>query len=387
MKNKQIFLFLLSVITICAVNSLGAEEKKKPKRPPMPPALVVVEQVQMITQTTAKEYIGNVEAIEEVDIQPRISGFITGIKFKEGSVVKKNDLLFTIEDTTYKAKAIAAKASLDQANAELEYAESNYKRKKILSEKNAISTATLEDAKRLVMFHRAKCEHEKASLLDAENELTYTKIYAPITGRIGQVKQSRGNYVSLNSPPLVKIVSMNPIQVKFSISERVYQNLFKTYRAQENHLDFAIKLSNGDLYSEKGKIAFVDNVVDNNTGTISIWVEFKNPESALIPGGYVCALVSENNTKPLPGVIISGIITDNKGNYVYVLGPNNMPVRRNVKLGEMVGNYYTILEGLKEGEVVIVDGTHKVIPGMAVKPSPIEGSIQKKLKLNKDNIK
>jgi RND family efflux transporter MFP subunit len=374
MKNKRILFSVLLAIFFLLFNRIDAGEKKKTKRPPMPPALVVVEQVKMINKTTAKEYIGNIEAIEEVDIQPRISGFITDIKFKEGSLVKKGDLLFAIEDTTYKAKALAAKASLDQANAELEYAESNYKRKKILADKNAVAKATLEDADRLVKFHRAKCEHEKASLLDAENELSYTKISAPITGCIGQVNQTRGNYVSLNSPPLVKIVSMDPIQVKFSISERVYQNLFKTYKNQDNHLDFSIKLSNGVLYPEKGKIAFVDNVVDNNTGTISVWVEFPNPKMALIPGGYVCALVSENDTKPLPGVTVSGIITDHKGNFVYVLGPKNVPVRRNVKLGNMVGNYYTILKGLKEGEVVIVDGTHKVMPGMPVKPLPVEGS-------------
>lgn len=374
MKDRNIKYWIISMLISMAIFlSAEAEEKKQaPAKPQMPPPLVVVEPVGLVKTSAIKEYIGNIEAVDEVDIQPRISGFITGIKFKEGSLVKKDDLLFTIEDTTYKAKAMAAKASLDQADAELEYAESNYKRKKILAEKNAVATSTLEDAERLVKFHRAKCEQSKAELLVAENELSYTKISAPITGRIGEVKLTMGNYVSLNSPPLAKIVSVDPILVKFSLSERTYQNLFKTYKAQNSQLDVTIKLSNGDIYPERGKIAFVDNMVDNNTGTISIWVEFKNPDMTLIPGGFVCALVSEKLKAPLPGIQLSGVLTDNKGSFVYVLGPDKIPIRRNIKLGEIVGNYYSITSGLKEGEVVIIDGTHKVIPGVAVKPLPAE---------------
>lgn len=378
-KNKLALILLLCVGSISLVE--GQDKKKKaPKMPAMPPALVIVEQVKMIKQQTAKEYIGNIEALEEVDIQPRISGFITGIKFKEGSLVKKGDLLVTIEDTTYKAKAIAAKATLDQAKADLDFAESNFKRKKILADKNAVAKATLEDAERLVKFHRAKCAQEKASLMDAENELSYTRISAPITGRIGHVKQTRGNYVSLSSPPLAKIVSVDPIHVKFSISEREYQNLFKTYKAQNDDLEITIKLSNGDIYPEKGKVEFVDNIVDNETGTISVWLLFKNPKMTLIPGGYVCAVVAENKKEPLPAIKVSGVMTDNKGNYVYVLGEKNVPTRRDIDLGELVGSYYTIKKGLKAGEMVIVDGTHKVIPGMPVKPSPVEGREQAKQK-------
>lgn len=371
----QTFFYIMFIFLF---SSVFAEEKKETKQPQMPPALVVVDKVKMITKETAKEYIGNIESIEEVDIQPRISGFLTDIKFKEGSVVKKGDLLFTIEDTSYRAKAIAAKAALDQAKAELEYAESNFKRQKLLAGKNAISKATLEDAERLVKFHRAKCAYEKAELMNAENELGYTEISAPITGLIGEVKKTRGNYVSINSPPLAKIVSIDPIQVKFSISEREYQNLFKTYKAKNDNLGIKIKLSNGDVYPEKGHVAFVDNMVDSDTGTISVWVTFKNPKRTLIPGGYVCAMVSENNHKPLPGVKVSGVMTDNKGSYVYILGPKNVPVRRNIELGDMVGSYYTVRKGLKDGEMVIVDGTHKIIPGLPVKPVPLQS--QKNIK-------
>jgi RND family efflux transporter MFP subunit len=358
---------ILSGLTVCAAKKKGGGA---PKMPQMPPQLVVVEPVQLVKKTAAKEYIGNVEAAEEVDIQPRISGYITGIKFKEGSLVKKGDLLFTIEDTTYKAKMLSEKAQLDQTAAELRYAQSNYHRKKLLADKKAISESTLEDAKRLVDYNMARYNQEKAELINAENEHSYTKIYAPITGRIGKVKYTRGNYVSLTSSPLAKIVSVDPILVKFSLSERSFQNIFKNVKAANDNIDITIKLSNGDIYKEKGKVALVDNVVDSDTGTISVWAKFKNPLMTLIPGGYVTALVSENIAKPLPGVKVSGVITDNKGSFVYVLGKNNIPMRRNVKLGSVVGNLYIIKSGLKPGEVIITDGTHKVIPGMPVKPVP-----------------
>lgn len=208
----------------------------------MPPALVVAGTVQTITNTASKEFIGNIEADEEVDIQPRISGFITGIKFKEGSLVKKGDLLITIEDTTYRAKVMAAKAVLEQSKVELRYAESNYHRQKLLANKKAISTSNLEDAERLVNFRRAKYNQEQAELLNAENELSYTKIYAPITGRIGKVKYTKGNYVSLNSQPLAKIVSVDPILLKFSLSERTYQKSVQINRQTEQKYKYQDKI-------------------------------------------------------------------------------------------------------------------------------------------------
>jgi len=240
--------FYALFLTLGVLGLLGNSFAGPPKRPA---PLVVAEPVKLIRNTAPKEFIGNLEANEEVNLQPRVSGFITGINFKEGSLVKKGDLLFTIEDTMYRAKEMAAKAALAQVMAELQYAESNYNRQKLLAAKKAISKSNLEDAERLVKFRRAKCDQEKAVLLEADNELSYTKIYAPITGRIGKVKYTKGNYVSLNSLPLAKIVSIDPILVKFSLSERSFQNLFKTIKKLKRNLNIQIKLSNGDISGKR----------------------------------------------------------------------------------------------------------------------------------------
>jgi RND family efflux transporter MFP subunit len=374
MRREKICNVFFSTVLCAASLCVSGEEKKKggpPAMPQRPPAIVSVETVKPITQTLVKEYIGNIETVEEVDLQPRISGFITDIKFKEGSLVKKGDLLFTIEDTSYKAKFQAAQALLEQAKAELSYAQSNYTRQKRLSVKDAVSLSNFEDAERLMNLKRAVYAQREAELMEAENELSYTKIYAPISGRIGKVEYTRGNYVSLNSSPLAKIVCVDPIRVKFALSERVFQNLFASIKELNPHVNIELKLSSGEKYGQKGEVDFVDNVVDDHTDTISVWVKYPNKDMRLIPGGYVIALVSEKDIKPLPGITVSGVITDNKGNYVYVLGPGNIPERRDVEVGEMIGGVYTITKGLKLGEVVIVDGTHKVIPGAPVNPMPL----------------
>jgi len=354
----------LAVMFLCIGNAAAAPGK----RPAGPPPLVIVEPVSELSQTAPKEYIGSIVANSEVELPSRISGFITGVKFKEGSLVKKGDLLFTIEDTTYRAKAQAAKAKVAQNEAELQYAQSNFVRQKKLASKSAISLSKYEDAQRLLDYQKAKCQESEAELLDAMNNLSYTKIYAPISGRIGENKHSAGNYVCPSSTPLATIVSVNPILIKFAVSERDFQNLFKDASNPNPNLHILIRLANGASYPHQGKIDFIDNMVDSSTGTIAVWAEFQNPELKLIPGGYVTVLLSETLKKKIMGVKLSAVLTDNSGNFVYIVDKDNKVVRRNVQLGDVIGNLNIIRSGLNKGDMVIISGVSKVRPGSLVKP-------------------
>lgn len=366
---RTIFRFLPAML--CGLVLTAAAEEKKDARkaaPAMPPAVVKVEPATSESLAVTREYIGHVEAAQEVSLQARISGVIVEQNFKEGSMVKAGDLLFVIEDTTYRAKTEIAKANLAEIQAELSYAESNYKRQETLAAKEATAQATFENAKRLIDLTNGRYAAAKATLMDAENELSYTRIHAPISGKIGKVTYTVGNYVSLSSKPLADIVMLDPVNVKFSISEREYLTL----RADGVHTikdraDIRVKLADGEPYTSDYEILLTDNKVDPNTGTISFWVSFRNPELKLTPGGYVSVAFAEKNAPVMTATSVSAIMTDNLGNFVYTVDDRNQVVMRRVKLGNLVGTRQLIAEGLAPGERVIVDGINKVFPGAAVK--------------------
>jgi len=354
-------------IGLLALAGFSCGATPKAVLPKSPPPLVAAAKVTEVTHTSPREYVGTVKAIETVDLPSRISGTITGIKFREGSMVKKGDLLFTIEDTTYRAKMLTAEANLNRQASELEDAEKNYRRLKKLVGQDAVSKSNFDNAERLRDSTRAQYKAYQAELMDAKNNLDYTKIYAPISGRIGEIKHTFGNYVTPSSSYLARIVRPDPIEVEFSISERDFLNLFQGSASTEDRLSFQIHLSNGRIYHRPGKIAFVDNMVDNSTDTITVWLEFPNPDGKLVPGGYVTVNLTEKLKNPVPAIPATALLSDIRGNYVYVVDKNHAAVRREIKPGGAIGRRLLVLSGLKPGETVVSDGTHKVIPGKPVR--------------------
>ena len=340
----------------------------KPAMPMMPPPAVAVEKVPLIKETPVGDYVGLVTAIEAVDIKARVSGFITSVHFTEGAIVKEGDLLFEIEDEIYNANVARAEAAIEQAQAELSFSESQLQRNKRLSEKDAVSLSTLEDSERLLRFNKAKLDLIKAELAIARREQSYTRILSPITGRIGRNNMTRGNYVDMSSPALAKVVMTDPVRIRFSLSERTFQELAEVYTARTDNIDVRIFMANGEEYPHKGNIEFIDNIIDSSTGTISVWMRIANPDGALIPGGYVHAVLSQQIDKALPGARLSSILADKNGSFVYVLGEGNMARRQDITLGNIVGNFYTVISGLNEGDLIITEGVHKVIPGLPVNP-------------------
>ncbi len=364
--------------------SSDKEEKKKvskPVLPPMPPAHVKVGNVDSTSRGADFDFIGYIEAINKIEIQPRISGYIEGILFEDGAYVMKDSPLVNIERTTYEAKVQIAQATLAQAEADLGYAQNNYQRNKQLFEKKAVAETTYDDAKRALAYNEAKVKEAKAKLDDAQNDLSYTVIKAPISGHIGRMQNYVGNYVTAQSAPIAEIIQTNPIYIRFAISEAKYQSfLFKASQNTEASIDSLmnceIKLANGVTYTAKWKIGFTDNKIDNETGTIMIWLELENPKFILNDGGYVTITLSERYITPMPCVPIQAVLRDNQGAYVYTLktATNDkgettyIPERRNIVCGESKTTTQIINSGLNIGESIIIDGTHKVIPTMPVIP-------------------
>lgn len=362
--KKVLFYPAVALTMATAVAVQGAEQK--PAMPARPAPVVSVSKATGVESNAAREFIGLLEALEEVDLQARISGLVEKNSFSEGGLVKAGDLLIEIEDTTYVAQVEQARAALAQAEAELEYAEKIYTRNKQLVATKAISDSVMDESVRNVATGKAKVAAAKATLLDAENNLSYTKVYAPISGRIGKAAYTPGNYVSLSSEPLASIVRVDKVYVKFSISERDFLK-FGTREGLRERAQMKVTLADGQVYEEPGVVEFIDNKVDPATGTVSIWAVFENKAGKLTPGGYVTIALSEKNTEPAVGIPQTAVLIDRKGAYVYVLGDENKAIRRGIETGDVVGNLMTVKSGLKLGEVVISDGTHKVIPGAPVK--------------------
>ena len=356
---------IFSAAGFLALSSFAAD------RPAQPAPSVLVEKVVLQPEVDGKKFVGRLEAIEEVDLVARVSGYINSINFKEGDIVKKGDLLFELEDTTYRAKEQAAKAKVDQIKAELEYAKINYDRQSGLYKTNAVAKNAFDEADKLYKTTQAQLAEAEASLLDARNDLSYTKVYAPISGRIGKVTYTQGNYVTPGSEKLADIVQVDPIYASFAISERDFRSMFNSDVAtMKKTADIRLVLADDTLYPSQGTVAFIDNKIDSDTGTVMIWATFPNKEGKLLPGAPITVQLSRLNKENHPAVKLSAIMTESKGSYIYIVTPDNKVERREVKLGNMNGSFQLLKSGAKAGETVIVDGTHKAQPGAVVRPIP-----------------
>ena len=363
---------VLSVIgaLIAASAAFGAGEKPKAKAPAMmmPPPAVLAGKVTVMTNTVTKKYVGMIKALFDASLVARVSGNIDDQLLPHGSFVKKDQVILQLEDTVYKAQVQAAKALVAQTEAELTFAKNNFARQKKLLGQKATSETTYEEAQKGYLTTMAKLDNYKAQLIQAQDNLKYTKVRSPFDGRMGKVAMSPGNYVTPGTL-LVRVVSISPVNVDFSISSRDFLEIFGSMDALKARAKVAMFLADGTRYPGDGRIIYMSNSVDSSTDTIEIRASFENKEGKLIPGGLVTIRLGLLDPPKMPAVPLTAILNDKQGSYVYVIGPENRALRRNVTLGPVIGVFQLVSKGLKAGETVITGGTNKVMfPGMPVKP-------------------
>ena len=363
--TQTLLLFIGLLIIIMPVAALAAPAKKQG-----PPPLVTVITVTEHDVNPPTEYVGHVEAMQSVELQARVGGFLEKVNFKEGSEVRAGDILYVIEQAPYKARVAVAKAKVTKAQATFSRTTDYLKRIQNVRS-GGVSATDIDTAKADDLEARSELQEAQSTLVLAELDLAYTKISAPISGRIGATSLTVGNLCGPTSGPLARIVQLDPIRIQYSVSE----NSLPAIRAalkdsftdrEESLVRPQIRLPGGEILDLAGHVDFVDNVVDASTGTISVRLVFDNPDGLLLPGQYVTALVSWRQPKLMTVVPQAAIMEDREGRYVLVVNAQSQVEQRRVNTGTTTGTMWAIESGLKAGELVIVQGLQKVRPGQTV---------------------
>ena len=327
------------------------------------PVTVETSKVGKRAMNPPQEFMGHVEPIEKTDLRAQIDGTIAEVAFTEGSMVKAGDLLFLIDPRVYEARVAQAKAALEKAKASSENADRYYARISAV-DKRSVTEAEIDQAYATMLEARAAIAQCEADLKSAEINLGYTRITAPISGRIGKSLLKKGDYVAPSMGSLARIVQTDPVRVVFSIPDK---ELLQGRRVIEEHgkieaIRAQLRLADGSIYEHNGESDFVSNEIDSATATLAIRYRFANPNQFLVSNGYVTVLLSEAEPKEVIAVPTGAVLANATGDYVY-LNVNGTAVRRIVKLGETQGGYIAILEGLSEGEEVITEGVVNVSDG------------------------
>ena len=316
-------------------------------------------------QTDAKLYVGTVLADEEVNLTPRISGNLWKASFKRGGLVKKGDLLYQIEDTVYLENVKVAEATLKQIEAELEFAKKEHERYSRLLKTKATSETLAQSANRTYELQKAKRAEAAARLKMAQNDLSYTKIYAPVSGRIGGNKYDVGNYITPATGTLATIVKFDPVVIRFAMGEADFFKHSKNGKLSADGIK--VVRADGKVIDNKLSMYYIDNKIDHETGTLLVNLTLENPKEELLPGGYVTVRFSEVFDKPKMAVPVTALITEGNKQFVYVVNKDSKAEKREITAGAQVGNMQIIEAGLKGDETVISGGLNKVRPNAPVK--------------------
>jgi membrane fusion protein (multidrug efflux system) len=343
----------------------------------VPPPAVTVSPVVSRQVTEFGDFVGRVVAIDKVDVVARVPGFIEQRNFTEGQHVKKGDLLFQIEPDTYKAAVDQQNANLAKAKATEVNANLQLQRAQALVKNDNVPQSTVDQLSAAELSAQADILQAQALLEQAQINLGYTEIRSPIEGRIGLAVFTVGNLVGPNSGTLATIVSQDPIYVTFPASEAdiiEYKRRVAASADKNPHVNVHIKLPDGSEYSHPGITNFLDVQVQTDTDTVTVRAQLPNPDGVLIPGGIVGVGVERGAPRSALVVPQSAVLLDQSGRYVMVVGDDKKVEQRRVTTGTEQGRDVEVTDGLKQGELIIVEGLQKVRPGQIVTATVAPGN-------------
>lgn len=363
MTSKFLLLIIFS-LSILFLTACGDSNSAQQQAPGTAPVSVNAYQVTSEKVTGLDTYPGTVTPLNEVELRPQVSGYITNIYVNDGQRVKKGEKLYEIDRRKYQAAYKQAQASLQSAKANLKRIEKDVERYERLSEQEAIAQQQVDYARADLQTAQSQVAAAEAQLSSTATDLNYSVINAPFDGTIGISQVRVGTQVSPGQPLLNTISSENPIAVDMVINEQEIPRFMTMRDNPDNDSTFTINLSDGSTYSHAGKLTVIDRAV-GQSGTITIRLTFPNPESRLIPGMTVNVNVLNQDIGEQI-VIPYRTVTEQMGEYFVYLIQGDSVVQQNVVLGTQVKDLVVVREGVKEGETIVLEGIQRLRQGAKV---------------------
>jgi membrane fusion protein, multidrug efflux system len=369
-----------AVITAGALFTLQnspAQANNPPTATPAVPASVAT--VERRDAPTWDEFSGRLEAVERVEIRPRVAGVVEAVHFREGALVKQGDLLFSIDPAPYEAEVERAKAQALAIEARIALTKNDLERGQQLWGSRTITQRDYDQRVNAQREAEANLRAAEAALQSAQLNLDYTSVKAPVTGRVGKIEITVGNLVAAGpgSPVLTTLVSINPIYASFNADERVVMQALKSENTTSNDLAGLerIPVQMGTILSDgtpiKGRLQLIDNQVDPRSGTVRVRAVFDNADGKLIPGQFARVRMGHADTQQALMISERAIGTDQDKKFVMVVDADNKADYRAVTLGEASEGLRVVSSGLKAGERIVVNGLQRVRPGSLIAPTQV----------------
>jgi multidrug efflux system membrane fusion protein len=366
-------LLAAGIATILVASGCSSHAAPTAQMPPPPEVSVAQVLVKNVRQWD--DFTGRVAAIQTVELRPRVSGYVDRVAYTEGSEVAKGDLLFVIDQRPYRAQLAKAQADLARAHSEAQLAQTQDVRAQTLVAAKAMSREEADTRHAAVAQGNAAVRAAEAAVTTAQLDLTFTEVRAPIAGRTGRAAVTIGNLARADTTLLTTLVSMDPMYVDFEGDEQAYLRYAALARkGQRAELKNPVRVGLADEldYPHLGTVNFIDNQIDATTGTIHARAVLPNPDRALTPGLF--ARVQLEGSAEFKAMLVDdkAVLTDQDRKFVYVIGPENKAIRKDIITGRMIDGLRVVDSGLDPQDSVIVRGFQKIFfPGMPVQPKTI----------------